>query len=57
MLVSTNPINGNPSLDKSILGNNFDKSSLDFGPATAIPDHCSVVDKTLTSNSGQTTWR
>ena len=48
-------MNGNPSLDKSMLGNNLDKSSLDFGPATAIPDHCSVVDKTLTSNSGQTT--
>ena len=25
--------------------------------ATATPAHCSVVERTLTSRSGQTTWR
>ena len=54
---STRPMNGKPSFDISTSGNNFDKRSLDFGPATAIPDHCSVVDKTFTSKSGHTTCK
>ena len=46
-------MNGRASLLTFKLGNSFASKSLDFGPASAAPAHCSVVDITFTFNSGQ----
>ena len=50
-------MNGSPSLETSILGNNFCNKSLDLGPAMAAPAHCSVVETTFTLSSGQTSCK
>ena len=41
-------------IDVVVIKNNKD---LEFGPATAAPAHCSVVETTFTFKFGQTTWR
>ena len=51
------PINGIASLETSIFGKSLLNKFRELGPANAAPAHCSVVDKTLTASSGQTTCK